>query len=163
MSYMEIVKLRDDKTFESAGQVQNASKHQQVVWNYFAKKFLGWDFFNVHSSLVEQQKLWDLFEDERLTINERIVLGSTYDYVLVKKEHIPLVIDAFKTFENESNLLEQVDILVSAFNDDNCVAIGWQSSITDIWDNYDIYTEKKHWSLLDEIDAIQNASMMKRM
>ena len=112
------------------------------------------EYFNVHSDCVEQQKLWELFEDERLTMNERIILGSTYDYVLVKKEDISLVIDAFKSFENESNLLEETGILSSLLNDKTCVAIGWQSSITDMWDNYDICTEEKHWYLLDEINAI---------
>lgn len=155
MSYIEIIKFKEDKTHELAGKVQNASRHHQVIWNYFAKKYLGLEYFNVHSDCVEQQKLWALFEDERLTINERIILGSTYDYVLVKKEDISLVIDAFKSFENESNLLEEADILSSLLNDKTCVAIGWQSSITDMWDNYDMFTEKKHWSLLDEINAIQ--------
>lgn len=108
----------------------------------FCKKYLDLEYFNVHSDCVEQQKLWELFEDERLTMNERIILGSTYDYVLVKKEDIPLVIDAFKSFENESNLLEETGILSSLLNDKTCVAIGWQSSITDMWDNYDIFTEK---------------------
>ena len=80
--------------------------------------------------------------------------GTGYPQGL-KKEDIPLVIDAFKSFENESNLLEETGILSSLLNDKTCVAIGWQSSITDMWDNYDIFTEKKHWSLLDEINAIQ--------
>ena len=155
MSYIEIIKFKEDKTHELAGKVQNASRHHQVIWNYFAKKYLGLEYFNVHSDGVEQQKLWELFEDERLTMNERIILGSTYDYVLLKKEDISLVIDAFKSFENESNLLEETGILSSLLNDKTCVAIGWQSSITDMWDNYDIFTEKKHWFLLDEINAIQ--------
>lgn len=155
MSYIEIIKFKEDKTHELAGEVQNSSRHHCVIWDYFAKKYLGLEYFNVHSDCVEQQKLWNLFEDERLTMNERIILGSTYDYVLVKKEDIPLVVDAFKSFENESNLLEEADILSSLLNDEACVAIGWQSSITNMWDNYDIFNEKKHWSLLDEINAIE--------
>lgn len=155
MSYVEIVKIKKDNTFESVGRVQNASSHHQVVWNYFAQKYLGLEFFNTHSSLIEQQKLWDLFEDERLTKNERIILGATYDFVLVKKEDISLVIDAFKSFENESNLSEQADILAYVLNDDDCIAIGWQPSFTDMWQNYDILTEKRHWSLLDQINIIQ--------
>ena len=155
MSYVEIIKFKEDKTHEIAGKVQNTSRHHQVVWDYFARKYLGWEYFDVHSDCVEQQKLWGLFEDERLTMNERIILGSTYDYVLVKQEDIPLVIDAFKSFEDESNLLEEADILSGLLNDKTCVSIGWQSSLTDMWDSYDMFTEKKHWSLLDEINTIQ--------
>ena len=53
MSYIEIIKFKEDKTHELAGKVQNASRHYQVIWNYFAKKYLDLEYFNVHSDCVE--------------------------------------------------------------------------------------------------------------
>lgn len=80
---------------------------------------------------LNNQEFWDLFYDSRLSLDERIVLGSTYDFVLVKKEDLSQLIKAQKKVFAEmkieyptSALKEEYELLESIMNDD-FYAIGW--------------------------------------
>ena len=69
---------------------------------------------------------------------ERIVLGTTFDKVLVKREHIPTVIEAFRSFCGDTTLPEQADLLEKIMQDPDVIAVGWnQTSVNaDNWTEY---------------------------
>lgn len=81
------------------------------------------------------QEIWDLADDLRLSRYERIVLHTTFDHCLIKKEDIPTVVKAFRAFEGETSLPEQAEILERIAQEDDVIAIGWnQTSVcADNW------------------------------
>lgn len=111
------------------------------------------------------QEVWALANDNRLKECEKIVLLSTFDYVVVKKENLHKLISAFREFEGETSLKEQADIIEKMLKDENCIAVAFnQTSICmDDWVNgeydeekdeykpYNIFKGDKHWELFDEL------------
>ena len=91
------------------------------------------------------QEIWDLADDLRLSRHERIVLHTTFDHCLVKKEDIPVVVKAFRTFEGETSLPEQADILDHIAQEDDVIAVGWnQTSISaDNWGCFGDYNQEE--------------------
>lgn len=107
-------------------------------------------------------------------LRDRIVLFTTFDNCLVKKEDIPRVIEALRAFEGddhkgETNLGEQADILQTIYDDPETIAVGWnQTSVTvESWENiggydeekdeaipYNCLTGDKHYWLFDELKEV---------
>lgn len=114
----------------------------------------------------EMQEVWDLIKDDRITEYEKICMKSTFDNVLVKKENLPKLIEAFRNFEGQSSLPEQADLILEELKiDDTFLAIGWnQTSVNgDNWENFGDYNEEtelyepynintmdRHWFLFDD-------------
>lgn len=158
MSYTEIIKFNKNGDSSSAGRIWNASRGSWMVWDMLSKKYLGHGFNCFDLRLA--QETWDLFTDVRLTNTEKIVLGSTYDFVLIKKEDIRKVIDAYREFSilNENlSLNEQAEILQALEKDTDCIAIGFhQNSVScDMWNNYNCVNGTEHWYLFDDINNIE--------
>lgn len=182
MSYTEIYAFEKDGNACFYSEVRNAWRGAMAIWRTLEEKYLlslpfpsGWSLVNRDRNYYSRttatitdadamKEIWDLAKDERLSENERIVLKTTFDYVVVKKEDLPKVIDAFNDFEGETSLKEQAEILVKMFNDDDVIAVGWnQTSVNgDTWGNfggydeekyedipYNILTMDKHWFLFD--------------
>lgn len=111
------------------------------------------------------QAIWDLADSEELSLNEKIVLYTTFDSMLVKKEDLTRVIEAFNKFEGVTSLKEQAIVLVEMLKDENCIAVGWnQTSVNvDNWCNciydaesedylpYNCLTQNEHFWLFDEL------------
>jgi hypothetical protein len=167
MSCTEIIKF--DKKGESslAGKVKNGIRGSFAVWNYLSHKYLGRQF-SIFGKPSEQEEVWSLFEDDRLSEDEKIILGTTFDYVLIKKEDIPRVIEAFSALDEkevgrvvkewrenpiEISLPEQIEILKNLLADEDCIAIGWhQTNVScDMWYDYNCVTGNEHWYLFDEL------------
>lgn len=177
MSYTEIFKFKKDGNAAHLGEVRNAFRGAMAIWVHLEKKYLPpyrpewakfWGDDERSYSRVssinndEMQKIWDLVRDERLSESERISLVSTFDNLVVNREHIPTVVNCFREFEAETSLKEQADIIELAYeNDPDLIAIGWnQNSVNgDTWMNkggrneetdeeipYNILTMNDHWS-----------------
>jgi len=152
MSYTEVIKFDKKGNPSSAGRVKNASRGSWIIWSILSQKYLGRDFSYLDPKL--EQETWNLIWDDRLTDTEKIVLGSTYDFVLIKKEDIRKVIDAYEEFakrDDNLSLNEQNEILKKSENDKDCIAVGFnQNSIScDMWEDYNCITGTKHWYLFD--------------
>ena len=113
-------------------------------------------------------QIWDLFENESISMDDRIVLGTTLDRVLVRRNEIGKVIHAFRNFQGITNLKEQTDILSKLMQDESISAVGWnQTSVNaDTWmtagglsDNdegrlpYNYQKQDDHWWLFDELEG----------
>lgn len=128
-------------------------KPRRATWVRFGK-----------DELEPAQEIWDLYRDARLPEHEKIVLGTTFDHVLVKKEHLPRIIEAFEKFDGVTSLAEQAEILKKMYADPDCTAVGWNqtSVIGDHWLNaggvdedgddipYNYRIMEQHWWLFDD-------------
>ena len=181
MSSTEIAGLTKNKAYE-IGETRNGHRGAMAVWQIVEKRYLPsldkpYYVKEDYSSRVvasmcsfgdEKQpidEIWGLVNNIDICDTDRIVLASTFDNVLVKKEYIPVLLKAFREFEGETSLKEQADIIERAVNSDkSIVAIGWnQTSVNENkWltqdynekkDEYLTYNLKKndeHWYLFED-------------
>lgn len=176
MSYTEIYgfdKNGDAYYYDSVG---NAWRGGMAIWQYLEKKYLP-PYYSKYAHIKTSRcysmdneamkDIWQLANDERVSEVDKICLLTTFDNVLVKKEDIPKVIEAFRSFDGETSLKEQADILEDMANDDDCIAVGWnQTSVNaDTWENdsynaetdeaipYNCLTQNKHgWLFHDTFE-----------
>ena len=175
MSYTEIYAFNQAGNAYLYGEVKNAWAGAVAVWRILEERYLppyipkwvketSWyhpdlSFAEISSHLgyaptrlspyCDQSEIWNLGQNSDVAIEDRIVLYTTYDKPLVKKEDLPKVIDAFRRFDGQTNLSAQADILEKAYNDPDVIAIGWnQTSISaDHWGNYGGYDEVNDCSI----------------
>ena len=152
MSYTEIFKFDKNGNSHEFADVSNAYRGSMAVWNYLGGKYLGQgaSAFN----LEHMKRIWNLANNTEVPREERIVLGTTFDKCLIRKEEIPVVVDAFRKFETETSLNEQADILEELCEEEDCIAVGWhQNSIScDMWTDYNCLEQTDHFWLFDDLD-----------
>lgn len=77
------------------------------------------------------KEVWNLFHTDKITTDERWVLGSTYDNVIVMKENFTDLIQAYWNFNGDSHgtsLLEIADIYEKMQKDDDIIGVAWSIS-----------------------------------
>jgi len=173
MSYTELVGFKEGKP-ELSEEIRNAFRGAMAIWTILDETHLppyyaSWDpdkRISRASAMMDPnaiKEVWALANDEKVPIDERLVLGTTFDKVLVKRENLPRLIEAFKNFEkkypDQSSISEQTVILETFFEDENVMAVGWnQTSVSDdAWSvyeedeqiPYDINTMEGHWFLFE--------------
>ena len=80
-------------------------------------------------SIEPMKEIWNLVDDTKLTLAERMCLWTTFDYSVVKKENISDIINAMKEFSTEI-FQPQIDVLNELLKEPDCYAIAWnQTSI----------------------------------
>lgn len=173
-------------------EVRNAWRGAMAVWRTLEKKYLPpyrpcyvpkdisddmlesyCGYVPTRLSAIDQEAskdIWNLFDREDVDMIDRIVLGTTFDHVMVKRENIHRVIDAFETFEGDTNLKEQAEALRELLKDEDKVAFAWnQTSVnagewmhSGIFDGedelpYNFKTQDRHFWLFDELDKTAEA------
>lgn len=189
MSYTEIYGFDKEGNAYLCAEIKNAWRGAMAIWDILEEKYLP-PFVPEYAKkigimTVEQiektfhykpkrtgtlgeanamKEIWDLYINEDVDINDRICLGTTFDHVLVKKENLTHVIEAFRSFEGETSLKEQADVIEKMMKDEECIAVGWnQTSIGDGWNikggfdeeadenlPYNCLTGTIHWWLFGE-------------
>lgn len=190
MSYTEIYVFGKDGYPQIFAEVQNAWRSAPAIWNKLDEKYLppylpeyakncGFqtaeeynEFLGVKlcrfttMSSAAMQDIWDLVTDDRVLIADKICLYTTFDKCLIRYEDIPAVVDAFRSFEGETSLKEQADILEKIYSIEGCIAVGWnQTSVNgDTWRNYtydeetdksipyNCLTDTEHYFLFDDLN-----------
>lgn len=74
------------------------------------------------------QDIWNLVDNENVPIYKRICLWTTFDYSVVKKEHIQTIINAMKQFEEIDSFKEQIVVLSELLQEDDCFAVAWNQT-----------------------------------
>ena len=152
MSYTEIFKFDKDGNSESVADIKNAYRGAMAVWDILGKKYCG------HGAsifdLSAMKRIWNLADSKRVSLDERIVLCTTLDKCLIRKEDIQRVVTAFRNFDGETSLKEQADVLEELYQDDDCIAVGWhQNSVScEQWFEYNCLEQTDHYYLFDELD-----------
>lgn len=179
MSYTEIYGFKKGKS-DFTEEIKNAFRGAMAVWNIMDEKYLppyysSWDpteKISRASAIFDKnamKEIWALANNKDVPLDERLVMATTFDKVLVKRENLPRLIEAFrafdKTYEGKSSIGEQADILESFLEVEDMDTVGWnQTSVNgDTWDNfggldeeteeylpYDINTMEDHWFLFDD-------------
>lgn len=168
MSFTEIYGFRKDGQCEWRLDIRNAWRGAMAVWQDLEKRYLppirrSTRLFSFTEG--ETKDIWELFYCPRLSTAERIVMGTTFDNVLVRAADVPKILEAFRDYPGETNLKEQADAIEKLCANDDCVAIGWnQTSVSaNTWANaggydeekdesmpYNFMTMDRHWWLFDE-------------
>lgn len=104
------------------------------------------------------KEVWALADTDKLSIEDRIALSSTFDHALVRADYVPEVIAAFRKADLEgANLKEQADVLEELLKSGKYIAFGWGSSLcASDWEDfaqdedgnsvpYNCETGTKHW------------------
>lgn len=119
---------------------------------------------------VAAKEVWDLVNNLDVPVQERICMATTFDNYLVKREDIPKVIEAFRSFEGKTSLSEQADILEELLEEcPDCIAIGWnQTSVNSGWTEkggydeehinslpYNCLTGDVHFWLFDDLETVK--------
>jgi hypothetical protein len=196
MSCTEIYGFNKDGNAFLYGEVPNAWRGAMSVWKRMEKRYLpryvprwmkaswkyrdsmtdeeiidAFDYLPSRLTSVDQEaagEIWALFENDSVDIGDRVVLGTTLDNVLVRKNELDAVARAFEVFEEEpeTSLPEQAVILRKMMEDEDIIAVGWnQTSVNaDSWESfstddetgddipYNCLTGTKHWWLFDELE-----------
>jgi len=178
MSYTELYTFDKEGNAKDLGEIQNSWRGAMAIWNILDKRYLPkfipeWakvtkeylvkDYYR-SSDPEKIKEIWNLYKDEKISETDKIVLASTFDNVVVKKENINRLIKAFREFEGETSLSEQADMIESVVNDPDVIAIAWNqtSVMADNWVSYEWNEEKeesicynlndmnKHWFLFED-------------
>lgn len=161
MSYTEIFAVRENGDITKYGEAHNAFGGAMHIWMYLKEKYQVQD-----ASVFDFGPLWKKVEELQET--DRWVLMSTFDRVLISKEHLPTLIKHLKTFAGYAptpTLKEEIAILERAARDESIQAVGFNqtSVIADMWlvpvseeeemetgystRAYNIHKDKGHWYL----------------
>lgn len=197
MSYTEIFYFGKDGKANSLDETQNSHRGAMAVWDIMDKKYLeplprpSWmdiDDYNkrgyrrssasmaLHNGINSLKEVWDLWTSDKTSRIDKIVLGSTFDKVIVMRDNIDELIKAFQIFYevdgSNTSLKEQADILIEAINDDDICddicAIAWnQTSVNGdswtniIWDDeeddyipYNYLEQTDHFDLFKELNEM---------
>lgn len=176
MSYTEIVAFKNGKACD-VKEIQNAWRGAMSVWmlmdeSHLPPYYASWDpakKVSRASAMMDpnaMKQVWELANNENVPIDERLVMGTTFDKALVKRENLTRLIEAFKNFDktypDKSSMLEQSEILESFLEDEEIDVVGWnQTSVSEnpwfTWNEdkeeyvpYDINTMEEHWFLMDD-------------
>lgn len=180
MSSTVIYGFGKDGTVKSSIDIKNAWHGAMAIWKILEEKYLpslpkpDWAirmkepdrYWSRITAIFENkmQEIWDLAKDKRLSLNERIIMLSTFDDVLLKREDAERLVQAFKNFNGETSLSLQAEAIKKIIKDKEIIAIGFnQTSIGYGWDSYNYneeteestsyncLTQDEHWWLFDEL------------
>lgn len=167
MSYTTLYKVTKNDIY-IVGEFQNAYRFAYNIWQRISQAYFFEDISL--SDLSSIQKVWDIHLDRRANVYDRIVMMTTFDKVMVKKENFDALIDAFSDFSSRypdpGSLPEQIEFIKELKEDETCIAICWQAtSVTDspwhIYEDdeddyrgYDLSRDEGHWFLFDKLNEM---------
>lgn len=167
MSCTEMYKVTTNGDVEEYAEFGNAFLGAFNVWREMSKHYLG--FESLHDQATES--VWGLWKSHEVPMNDRIVMASTFDRVMVRRESLPRLIEAIRDFSTRfsaGHLLQQADTLERLAQDDTCYAVCWnQTSVNsnpwmtitgeideygdEVYRPYNVFTDLDHWFLFEEI------------
>ena len=155
---------------DELGSVPNSWRGAPAVWQYMEETYLPpyfpeWvdeaeramgaeAFFERHRYKPSRissfnpdalEEIVNLAYDKSVPEDERISLASTFDWVAVRREEIPRIIEAFRNFPARTSLPEQAAVLEEALDFPDLSAVGWiQTTVCcDLWQGeYDEETDE---------------------
>jgi len=149
------------------------SEHSRYPNSWGSAAYIWVSLCNAHyglpgwSSLPDIQLLWDLAKHPAVPRHQQIALKATFDMVMVRRENLGEVIEAFGMFyrdfppgDHACSIPAQSENLRVLFQDPDCFAVCWQQTTTCryLWQvpynedsrPYDLARDEGHWFLFDE-------------
>ena len=141
---------------------RNSHRGAAMVWNNLYKEFCG-DYIKAKNaqqgwaqefplSLEDNRQVWKLFKDEKIPRDIRIVLGSTFDYVILKQENFEdfhKAVEVYAEWFPCGTLLQQANDIVS-LKRRKILGVCWnQTSVCSMWygrgnRHYNIFKQKTY-------------------
>lgn len=155
MSYTEIYRITKSGNTKLAGQIRNSFRGAMAIWNALEEKYLppyapyGFKMSRMITD-GKMQEVWDLSKDSRLSEDERIVLISTFDNVLVEKKDFNRLCEAFRNFKHETSLTEQAEIIEKLSMDKNTYGVCWNQTSVNA-DIPDKNVKERYWNLFEDL------------
>lgn len=168
MSYTEMFTVSKDGSVEWAAEFKNAFLGAMHVWTEMGKTYLQQEVWRM-MFYQNMNPVWDLWKDEKVPLDFRIVLLATFDNAMVRKPLFVRLAKAMESFADRfgpGSLREQAAVLHALVSDDEVCAVCWnQTSVNaspwwvhDSDDEegraYDISRDKKHWFLSDALKGV---------
>ena len=150
MSYVTIFGFDKEGNSFEIGDINNAWLGAMAVWSKMSEKYLRKDF-----SIMGPKEVWNLFDSEKISHIDRVVLGSTFDKVIVKKENFEDLIKCFNEFEGNTNLKEQAKLIQENMNKTDYIGFHQNSVSCEFFFDYNLENEE-HWFLYDDVNEVEN-------
>ncbi|KST45400.1 hypothetical protein [Enterococcus durans] len=163
MSTTEIYAIEKNGDVVPYGSAQNSWLGGMHVWNSLSEKYdLG------EGMMFGFDRTWNCFGKGIYEEYEDVVLGSTFDNVIVLKENIDQLLTSFKKYYSvypNSNFGQQIEVIEAMKADENIIGVAWcQTSLADdLWDYgydeekdkvipYNIFKGENHGELFDLLE-----------
>jgi hypothetical protein len=144
---------------EWQAEFQNAWNGAWAIWDYFWNKYDLKGKDATYNNMIypeDFKKVWDLYKDDRLSRAEKILLGSTFDWVVIRRSEFEELAKVYEDF-NIGHLPEQAKLLRENFKDEKVEAITYcQTSVAENkWENYNLHRKKgrEHFFLFDDLTS----------
>lgn len=168
-SYTTMYVVDEDGGLVSHSTFDNAWGSAMLIWEYFTIKYF--PDVPVNNALHDHEHLkrvWALADDGRLSECERLVLLTTLDNAMSRREFLPTLAAHFFEFSDlikpmfpatrVNSLPDQARTMIAIHNSPNAwQAIAWEQTNwrppdqPPMWsDNYNINTGDKHWFIEDD-------------
>lgn len=172
MSCTSIFRVKADGDVQKVAEFKNAFGSVMFIWDSLRKEYIPEETMPVVIPGVVE-KVWALFNSERLKECEQYALITTFDWFIANLEYLPKIASAFREFKSlhhkeehlSCTLAEQADTLDDIFNTEkDILGVCWQqTSVSDMWDavtdnedddcrDFNIYkddAEKQIWYLAE--------------
>jgi hypothetical protein len=201
MSYTEIYKFKKNGDAQLFDEHRNAHRWAMAIWIIMEELYLPSYIPEWAKSLPASMKkeaysrnggtgddsikeIWNIYKDPNVSKRDKLVLGSTFDEVIILKENLAELIEAYRDFGKETNGLkikaydnnewssgceEIASILEEILNDEDAIAIAFGISLssnqwtygeeneeTGEYSPYNILKHDNHWDLFESFK--ENAS-----
>lgn len=155
MSRTELYIVKEDGELFIYKEFSNSHRGAALLWDNLIKKYLNSSYGKLMFSDKEMDKLWRLDRDLNIPRELRVLLISTFDKMLIKKENLPLFIEAInktinkKHFEETGHFKDYPEAMNEILKMKDVVAIAWnQTSIcSGVWNKYDKCPHCKHYTI----------------
>lgn len=160
MSTTEIYAIEKNGDVVPYGSAQNSWLGGMHVWNSLNEKY------DLDGNMIFGfDRTWNCFGKGIYEEYEDVVLGSTFDNVIVLKENFDQLLTSFKKYYSvypNSNFGQQIEVIETMKADENVIGVAWcQTSVADdLWDfcydeeqdeviPYNIFKGENHGELFD--------------
>jgi len=125
---------KKDGRFIFYDEVPGAMRGAYLIWHNIERKYLpslpmedwmvrsNWDYYSrfLHNKREELDEFWNLDKDPRLSWQDRILLGTTTDYAVIRKEDLLEVAEAYENCEFASdNMKGQAEVMRRIYNEND--------------------------------------------
>lgn len=157
MSRTELYIVKNTGELELYKEFGNSHRGASLLWHNLGKKYLGG--LKWHNK-KEMEKLWRLDQDPRISREEKILLISTFDHFLIKKENLPKLIEACEKvyFEDIGHFKDYPEVMKEIMKLEDIIAIAWnQTSVSSgVWDVYEMCPTCEHDTLHRDYNILKD-------
>jgi hypothetical protein len=195
MSYTEVYRFKKNGEAQLFDEHRNAHRWAMAIWIIMEELYLPVYIPEWAKGLPASMKkeaysrsggldgdaikeIWNIYKDPNVPKRDKLVLGSTFDEVIILKENLAELIQAYRDFGKETNGLkikaydnnewssgceEIANILEEALKDEETIAVAFGISLSsNQWSDgsydeeteeylpYNILTQDNHWNLFED-------------